>query len=91
MVFTERISSYHFEMALTGKKTNYYKDSITYFINILHNVLKVFLTVFECDKEIENNDDLMRLISITNGIKIESSAPNNQALNGGAERTNGVL
>ena len=91
MVFTERISGYSFEMALKGKKTDYYKDSITYFINILRNVLKVFPKVFECDNEIENNDDLRRLISITNGIKIEASAPNNQAQNGGAERANGVL
>ena len=91
MVFTEKIYGYSFEMALKGKKTDYYKDSITYFINILRNVLKVFPKVFECDNEIENNDDLRRLISITHGIKIEASAPNNQAQNDGAERANGVL
>jgi hypothetical protein len=65
-------------MASQGKKTDYYKDSITYFINILRNILKVFPKVFKYDNEIENNGDLKRLLSITNGIKIVTSVPNNQ-------------
>jgi hypothetical protein len=54
-------------------------------------VLQVFSKVFKYDNAIENNDDLRRLIYITNVIKIEASAPNNQVQNGSVEQANGVL
>jgi hypothetical protein len=60
------------------------------FFNIMkvHNFIRV--KIVECDNKIEKHSQVAEFLA-SKSIRIESSAPNTQGQNGGAERSGGVL
>jgi hypothetical protein len=90
MLVTERWSGHICDFYLQDRKA----DTIITVLKILIGILESYgikVQVIECDNELTSQKPAVRRFIESLSIKVEPSPPYTQALNGGAERSGGVV
>ena len=90
MLVTERWSGHIWDFYLQDRKA----DTIITVLKILIGILESYgikVQVIECDNELTSQKPAVRRFIESLSIKVEPSPPYTQALNGGAERSEGVV
>lgn len=91
MLFTDRWSGYIWDYFLQNRTQKNLKAAFEMFMTTLERQYDIRPRVFESDNEITRIKRAVGEMLEARGIKVEPSAPETQAQNGGAERSGGMI
>jgi len=91
MLITDRWSGYMWDFYLQDRTADSIITVLSTFLGLLKNQYELKPQVFECDNELTSQKPRVKIYIESLHIRIEPSPPYTQALNGGAERSGGVV
>ena len=91
MLITDRWSGYMWDFYLQDRTTDSIITVLSTFLGLLNNQYELKPQVIECDNELTTQKPGVKRYIESLHIKVEPSPPYTQALNGGAERSGGVV
>ena len=86
MLVTDRYSGFVWDFYLPNREARTIAIGLEWLLRILDRQYQIKPRVIECDNELSRSHELQTLLVVRQGIKLEPSAPDTQAQNGGAER-----
>ena len=90
MLITDRYSGLAWDYYLTNRKANTVLTVLQNLFKFLSTQFRTIPKVIECDDEVARPKVISNWL-LAQGTRIEPSAPNTQAQNGGAERSGGII
>ena len=91
MLLTDRKSGYMWDFYLQDRTTDSIITVLSTFLGLLERQYELKPQVIECDNELTTQKPGVKRYIESLHIKVEPSPPYTQALNGGAERSGGVV